>query len=64
MEERQNKLKELKVLLENTAEQYSLAFALQQYFLGESTTCKCKYNNVRSQLNHFWETTGKHEYIN
>jgi len=61
MNERHQKLLQLKAFIENMAEQYNLATDLEQYFLGSRTGCKCKYNTVRSQLNNFWESTGKQE---
>ena len=61
MNVRHQKLLQLKDFIENMAEQYNLATDLEQYFLGYRTGCKCKYNTVRSQLNNFWESTGKQE---
>lgn len=60
--ERHQKLLQLKTFIENTSEQYDLATDLEYYFLGIRTGCKCKYNIVRSQLNNFWESTGKKEW--
>ena len=60
--ERHQKLLQLKTFIENTSEQYDLATDLEYYFLGLRTGCKCKYNIVRSQLNNFWESTGKKEW--
>ena len=51
----------LQVFLNSGFENYNEATNLEHIFLGQRTGCRCKYNQVRSALNQFWETTGKKE---
>lgn len=61
---RQQKLQELKQLLESGIENFSKAQELELFFFGTHTSCRCKYSAVVSQLNRFWEVTGKKELEN
>jgi hypothetical protein len=64
MEERLIKLTQLKDFLLDTNGKYDLATELEYYFLNKKSGCKCKFTQVVSQLNLFWEITGKEEYNN
>lgn len=59
---RKQKLQELKDLLESGSENFSKAQELEMFFFETHTSCRCKYSAVVSQLNRFWEVTGKKEY--
>jgi len=61
---RHEKLKELKDLLESGQENFSKAQELEMFFFGTHTSCRCKYSAMVSQLNRWWEVTGKKEYEN
>ncbi len=61
-QERYEKLLKLKGFIDNSSEQLQLAKELEPYFTGEVTGCSCKYSQVRSKLNRFWETIGINEY--
>lgn len=62
MTERLIKLTQLQNLLSSGTEDFNLAVSLETYFLGtNSGGCRCKFNQVKSKLNQFWEQTGRNE---
>ena len=55
------KLQELKFLMEQSDELFSLATDLEEYFFGVRTGCKCQYYVVLAQLNNYWNPHGEKE---
>lgn len=59
MEERHEKLLQLKQQLQQQVNSLSELNALQVYFIGINTTgCKCKAPNVKRNLQEFWNNQG------
>ncbi|MEO6302630.1 MAG: hypothetical protein ABIP51_05620 [Bacteroidia bacterium] len=56
MNDRINKLQELKALLESGQENFTRAVALEQFFLGETISggCSCKTKNVIARLQQYY----------
>lgn len=62
MEERHQKLLELKNIIESNTQDWTTLLASELYFYGaNSSSCQCKTGAVRSRLNQFWETNGKQQ---
>ncbi len=61
MEERKQKLIELRDFLLSSEENINLAKHLSLHFLGESMGCGCKFSKTKSQLNQLWESQLKKE---
>lgn len=63
MSDRLSRLTQLNNLLTSGSEDFTLATSLETYFLGSNSGgCRCKFNQVKSKLNQFWETTGRDEF--
>lgn len=56
MNERLEKLEELREFLNTDTENFSKASILEEYFFGsKSSGCKCKFNSVKSKLYQYYQ---------